>query len=861
MLAADECFVGRADELAVFDSLLADDSPPVLMFWGPPGVGKSTLLRHLSDSAHGCRPYVLDLERMGLGSHDSAVSADSLLFGLARMLVSPESGAGTRRRGELRSLREFERRAARAAREFLGGTAKIKIVQSASFGGDMQQSQVHVHGPRSHTEARLAYRRSVVVALADLVRQRDMSRSLLFVDTSELLRLFDMAGSERVGVAPETPIGLTRWFLRELVPELLDAGPGLRIILAGREKFSIDESWIRQVEVVEWADDETARYLRNRGFDDQKFAEAVHALCGGVPLWTAMLTEACMGRAAPDLNVSPDWLRATAHGRPTEQWLAEVFLARLPASERDVVVCAAVPKDLSLELTRRLLEASGVDEPVGWWDSLCRYSFVRFAQEREPGGHRYIHRMARAAILTHLDRQEPERLLALHREAADYYMRLSRFAEEAYHRFASGDYGLVGRWREALSRARRYHDIGFASRVLEAVTAPEQIIRIARDNQRLVVEAEYQKGLIEYTDDRFDAAIEWLTSALRGFQGLGDDEGESRSYRFLAVLRYCLGDYPAAMDAVKQALATSRRAGDAKLLLDAHSAAGMIYEQQGIWRNALSHYSAALRFARKTGDVSEESSVLQAVSGLLFSMDRRADAARYLELARQAAEGSPEELAMCHYLRGWHELLMGNPAQALDHLEQQLRIIRATGNRRDLGWGLRPVAIALILLGRQDHARLCIEEAMGIFDDLGDRTGQCIMHCVAALADLSTAQYESAKAEMHVVRMLRRQLPDFRTTGWIPLVLSAVCAVVGAEEWTAELQEAFDRSSQSWLTASELTMIGDVLILAEAHEVARRYLLYALKYAHRSGSRDSQREIRKRLTTLRASAVPVATRS
>lgn len=855
MFAPDEWFVGRATELALFDSLLKEDSAPVLAFWGAPGVGKSTLLRYLSSSAHGRRAHVLDLQRIGPGSHDSVIAADSLLFGIARMLVFPEGGTRTGRRRDVRDLREFERRAAEAAREFLGGTAKVKIVQSASFGGDIQQSQVHVHGPQAVAEARLAYRRSVVLALADLVRRRDMSRSLIFFDTAELLRLLDAPGSERARAWPETPLGLAEWFLRDLIPELLDAGPGLRIVLAGREKFSINEPWIRQFEVTEWTDNETASYLRSRGFSDQKFVETVHALCGGLPLWTAMLAEACSRKGEPDLSVSPDWLRATAHGRPTEQWLPEVFLGHLPVVERDIVVCAAVPKDLSLELTRRLIEVSSVGAPVGWWENLCGYSFVRFAHDREPGGHRYIHRMARAAILTHLDQQEPERLLALHREAADYYQRLSRFAEEAYHRFASGDYSLVERWQKTLAKARRHHDIGYALRVLDAVTAPEQIIRISRDNQRLVVEAEYQQGQVEYTQHRFDAAIEWVTSALQGFWSLGDDQGESRSHRSLAVVRCYLGNYPAAIDAVKQALAAARRADDAKLLLDAHSVAGMIYSEHGTWNRALSHYSAALRLVRRVGDRSEESGILREISSLLSAIDRRTDAVRYLELAQQAAEGSPEDLAMCHYERGWNELLIGNPAQALYPLEQQIRIDRATGNRRDLAWGLRPVATALILLGRPDHARQCIAEALTIFDQLGDRTGQCLMHCLAALADLSSLHYQSALSETHAARMLIRGIPYSPTTGWVMLVLSAAGAAMGTEEWPTDLQTAMTqlgRRSHSCLTAGELTMMGDILILAEAHEAARWYFLYALKYARQARSRDRQREICNRLAHLRA---------
>ena len=86
------------------------------------------------------------------------------------------------------------------------------------------------------------------------------------------------------------------------------------------------------------------------------------------------------------------------------------------------------------------------------------------------------------------------------------------------------------------------------------------------------------------------------------------------------------------------------------------------------------------------------------------------------------------------------------------------------------------------------------------------------------------------------------------------LVVSAVGAVMGTDEWPADLQTAMaqlDQMPHSWLTAGELTMIGDILILAEAYEVARRYFLYALKYARQAGSRDRQREICNRLARLR----------
>jgi hypothetical protein len=107
-------------------------------------------------------------------------------------------------------------------------------------------------------------------ALTELVRDLDLSRCLLIIDTAELLYLFDEVGVERSGVRAETHLGLTRWFLHDLVPELVDAGPGIRLVLAGRERFTVDEPWFHQLELSEWSAGETAQFLANHGLVSRK---------------------------------------------------------------------------------------------------------------------------------------------------------------------------------------------------------------------------------------------------------------------------------------------------------------------------------------------------------------------------------------------------------------------------------------------------------------------------------------------------------------------------------------------------------------------------------------------------------------
>jgi tetratricopeptide (TPR) repeat protein len=459
-----------------------------------------------------------------------------------------------------------------------------------------------------------------------------------------------------------------------------------------------------------------------------------------------MVVEECRQERLAGGHVSPEWLRAIAHDRPVEQWLPRVFLGRLSAIEREVVICAAVPQILHLELIGHLLRKSGVDPPVDWWGRLCQHSFVRRAYDQSVGDHQYMHRMVRAAILAHLDRQQPARLFTLHREAADYFAQLSRLCEEIYH-FAARDYRLLHTWRDALYQARRQYDIDTAARLLDAVIAPEQIIRISRDDPSLVVEAEHQQGLVEYSQDRYDAAIRWLTSALRGFQRVGNDDGESRSYFWLAVLRCYMGEYMAAEEYGRRALVAARRANESQLLLDAHSVMGMIYQMCGQWRRALGHYAAVMRLARQADNAAEECESFIRISEVLLAMGRKVESFKYLDLAEAVAQrtASAETIAKCDYSRGWHEIQLGNPGRALEPLDRSIRLTRQEGNLGAIGWALRPIATAHILLAQQDRARPLIAEALEIFDGLGDRVGLAHMYGLSALADLSIGEHEAAK--------------------------------------------------------------------------------------------------------------------
>src|SRR5438105_723986 len=142
MSGSDAMFVGRLQELAILERLLALNSPTrVVACWGPPGIGKSTLLRQLLRRADGWHVLLLDLETSDIDGSDlgdSFVSADGLLFRLAKMFAYRDGvGQSVPARRNIGRFRGFEKRVALAARHLLASVGEVNVSQSASLGGQV----------------------------------------------------------------------------------------------------------------------------------------------------------------------------------------------------------------------------------------------------------------------------------------------------------------------------------------------------------------------------------------------------------------------------------------------------------------------------------------------------------------------------------------------------------------------------------------------------------------------------------------------------------------------------------------------------------------------------------------------------
>ncbi|MEU3186933.1 tetratricopeptide repeat protein [Streptomyces sp. NPDC006923] len=520
-------FTDREEPLSAFDRLLSARSSPArtLIYWGVSGQGKSALLHHLRQAPSAPRRCeLIDLDSIlavdtgaaDLGRDLAAVLVDSI----ARVIADWSGPAPLARRRYAR----FRARVHAAPQASTVVNARMSATDNSSISG----TSIHVD---ARPDRGPADREKLTDELCRLARKLRGRRCVLLLDTSERLRLLTEAAVEQAEHSDGRG-GVAQWFAGQLLPRLIAEARGLRVVLAGREPVELPHEIVAErIELTEWALEHTSEYLRACGLDAQRLSRPVHAVCRGVPVWTALVAELIEHGQQSDEAVTPGWLAEIAAGRPADEWLPNQFLRRLPREQRRVVMAAATLRSVSKEAVGTLLDETELSP--AWYETLCGYSFMRVVRDPQGRAERRIHDLVRLAIHTYLDREEPSYRRALHEQAARYFAGQDSFLDEAYHRFAIGDDACVNEWRERRRELEQSGDAEAMLRLTEIVTAPEQSPHTFRHFAGFAAAAALTGGRIALDQDRSDDAESLLGQALEGFRVAKNRKGQASALRLL----------------------------------------------------------------------------------------------------------------------------------------------------------------------------------------------------------------------------------------------------------------------------------------------------------------------------------------
>jgi tetratricopeptide (TPR) repeat protein/transcriptional regulator with XRE-family HTH domain len=235
-------------------------------------------------------------------------------------------------------------------------------------------------------------------------------------------------------------------------------------------------------------------------------------------------------------------------------------------------------------------------------------------------------------------------------------------------------------------------------------------------------------GVVRRLADDFPAAVQALEQALGIYRDLGDRLGQANALSSLGVVRRATGDYPAAAQTLEQALGIYRDLGDRlgranalwdlaivrRLTGDYPAAARTLEQTLGIYRdlgdrlgqaNALSDLGIVWR---ATGDYPAAAQALEQAQGIYRDLDHRVGQINALNFLGDVLR------------------LTGEYPAAAEALEQALGISRDIGARVGQASALLFLGAVRRLTGEYPAAAEALEQALGIYRDFGDRGGEAV---------------------------------------------------------------------------------------------------------------------------------------
>jgi tetratricopeptide (TPR) repeat protein/DNA-binding XRE family transcriptional regulator len=561
----------------------------------------------------------------------------------------------------------------------------------------------------------------------------------------------------------------------QVLPLLPGTGGSLVLVTSRRHLSALDDATSVSLDTLP-SGEAAALLVRLAGraglsADDPAVAETTR-LCGFLPL--------AIGMVARQLHHHPAW---TAAGRAADL-AAAVDRLELMATE-NVSVTAAF--DLSYadltenqqRLFRRLGLYPGTDidgyaaAALDGTDLAAARRGLEALYDQylltEPAAGRYrMHDLIREHARALADRVDP----VLDRDGAtsrllDYYQLAAAradalIARQARPAVAPADGAipaavpaLAGR-EQALAWARAERASLMAC--LDHATGTEQHARVIALTAGLA-------GLLR-RDGPWAEAIARHTAAGRAARHLGDRLGQANALTDLGEIQRPAGDYPAASQALEQALGIYRELGDRlgqanalshlgdirQLTADYPAAALVLEEALDIYRdlgnrlgqaNALSGM-ALVRWA--TGDYPAAAGVLEEALGIYGDLGDRVGQSNafnklgFVRLATgdypAAAQAQEQALDICRELGdrlgqatalsdlGSVRLATGDFPAAAQAQEQALRIYRDVGSRLGQANALSYLGVARRMTGDYPAAAQALEQALSIYRDLGDRDGE-----------------------------------------------------------------------------------------------------------------------------------------
>jgi len=729
-------FVGRADELAFLDGLLAQSGdlaqsgeasgPVIATLVGTAGVGKTALAVHWAHRVADAFPDgVLYADLRGYDP-DRPLSPAEVLVGFlgAFGVMGPDVPF------------ELAERAA-TYRSVLAGRRVLVIVDNA---GSADQVRPLLPGVPScvvivtsrDSMADLVVRDGAHRVRLDLLPEAEASDLVISLVGARALAepeaLAALVGQcsrlpLALRVAAELAVDRDRDTLAGLVRELTDEGDRFALMGVGGDPWTDVEA------VFSWSyrylEPGTARLFRLLGLHPgPDWGVPAVAALAGVDLGTA---DRCLDtlarvhlaqRSGRGRYVMHDLLRAYARGLATtldpdgERRAALIGLFdHAVASAASVLDPSSVRQRPSRPLPVTAVPLPEVADPAAardWFD-VERASLVRL-------------------VVHAADSDRPEHAVFLAEILAGHLMRGGHLVDalavyDAALRAAETVDDLMGQAHALVTSAVVLCQWG---RPAEGRERFERAISCARrcGSVQLEARALHNLAMLEEMTGHRDRALDGLHRALSLWRRTDDRMAEAITLNTIGLLEAEQGEYRLALDHLEAVLQAALASGDRRLEAEARDGLGCVLGRVGRHREAVDHLEAAMLIWRECSATDSEAMV-KAYLALAYAHCGRDGEA--LELLQQSLDfhrrsGYREAVAGVLNALGTVHRLAGRLDQAMDSHRQALQEIERLDGTRELERAKAHDGLgqALAALGRLDRAREHWERALALFEQTGD---------------------------------------------------------------------------------------------------------------------------------------------
>lgn len=209
------------------------------------------------------------------------------------------------------------------------------------------------------------------------------------------------------------------------------------------------------------------------------------------------------------------------------------------------------------------------------------------------------------------------------------------------------------------------------------------------------------------------------------------------------------GDYPKALDCLKEALQITReigdRAGEGTMLNNI----GRVYDSLGQYQEVLGYYNKALPIVKEIGDRAGEGATLNGIGGVYRSLGQFQEALRYYnqalpifkEICHRAGEG-----ATLNNIGGVYQSL-GDYNKAMEYFKQSLVITMELGDRLGEAITINNLALLYYAQGRYEEAKPLYERSLSIYEKVLGPEHPDVATSINNLALLYDAQGRFEQAE------------------------------------------------------------------------------------------------------------------